>query len=78
MVRDALSRTILGLTLVVMMFSSVNPALFVLFLALLGVAAMLVRSWKEKHLNKTEETHEANKTDIKKAFYGSGEEARSK
>ncbi len=77
-VRDPLSRTILGLTLIVMMFSSVNPALFVLFLALLGVSAMLFRSWKEKHLNKTVESHETDKTNTKKAFYGSGREARSK
>lgn len=56
-VRDPLSRAILGLTIVVMMFSSLNPAVLILFLALFGVGAMLIRSWKEKRQQKDQRAY---------------------
>jgi chromate transporter len=47
-VRDPFSLAIFAFTIVVMMVTSLNPAVLIAFLAMIGVGAMAVRSWKER------------------------------
>lgn len=47
-VKDLLSKAILGFTIVIMIFSSLNPALLMLVFALFGIGARLVLSWKQR------------------------------
>ncbi|HHY75932.1 MAG TPA: chromate transporter [Firmicutes bacterium] len=47
-VKDPFSLFIFAFTMVVMMVTSLNPAVLIAFLAMLGVGAMAVRSWRER------------------------------
>jgi chromate transporter len=62
-VRDVLSWVIFAFTIAVMLFSSLNPAVLILFLAMFGVGAMGLRSWKERQalrMREREEGHNGN------------------
>jgi len=47
-VKDPFSMAIFAFTIVVMMFTSLNPAVLIVFLAMIGVGAVAVRSWRER------------------------------